>query len=865
MKNELKISTLSIVCVLCAAIAAPAFGASSVRSLGGAGTYSSASSAAAAKSDSTGNSTANSVRGGSMRMNNTSTSSSRLGTARAATTPRLSIGKYLGGSTAVSGGSSIRPGESAGGNQGGSDVSGNLQNRIKVLEEFMGYSSTGDNIPEQLKDIQLDVDALAADLAALTGAVTEVVYADGELTVTQDGKDTVFDLTKDFADKSEIEALQDAIDAIVIPNLDDYAKLTDLDGLLTGADLSDLEDAVEALELADESMDAAIKALQGGMVTKDVLGSKVGELTAADADLQAAIDALENTMPSTEGLVNKDYVDNAVAGLKQADQALQKAIDAIVQPDVDKAYVDAAIDDLNSAIAGLQSADSAMEQAIADLQARIANAATKEEIKDFVTSSTVDSKIEAAIAGLASQEEIKDFVTSGKLQEEIAKLATKDSIANFVTSDEVTQSIADATKDLLTADDVADFVKSGELTTAIANATNGLATIDDLNTAKSELQAAIDKINSGDVDLTNYYTKADADSIFATKSEIPVVPMNISAFNNDSGYITGDALTDYAKTTDLSGVQDLVDANKDAIAENVADITALDSAVQAAASEAADAKLAAGTAQNMADLNAADIKELQEAGYITDAALVPYAKSENLAKVATSGSYDDLINQPTLITQDDLTALRTALESQINAKEDAGDYVTSEALKEVSDTLADLKDDSYTKAEIDQKIADAVTGGNVDLSGYATAAALNQVKADLEAKDTELSDGLTALTNSLTDYVKKSELSAVATSGSYNDLKDVPDMQQYVTNETLEEKKFLTEEVAQQTYLTESNVNEFVEIEDGSITVEKLAAGAVTAEKINTGTGNAGEMIMLMSNGDGTSEWVSVEVADNYE
>lgn len=861
MKNELKISTLSIVCVLCAAIAAPAFGASSVRSLGGAGTYSSASSAAAAKSNSTGNSTANSVRGGSMRMNNTSTSSSRLGTTRAATTPRLSIGKYLGGSTAVSGGSSIRPGESAGGNQGGSDVSGNLQNRIKVLEEFMGYSSTGDNIPEQLKDIQLDVDALAADLAVLTGAVTEVVYADGELTVTQDGKDTVFDLTKDFADKSEIEALQDAIDAIVIPNLDDYAKLTDLDGLLTGADLSDLEDAVEALELADESMDTAIKALQGGMVTKDVLDSKVDELTAADADLQAAIDALKNTMPSTEGLVNKDYVDNAVAGLEQADQALQNAIDAIVQPDVDKAYVDAAIADLNSAIVGLQSADSAMEQAIADLQARIANAATQDDIKDFVTSDYVAN----AIKDMATKSDIQDMVKSGELQAEIAKLATKEQIANFVTSDEVTQSIADATKDLLTADDVADFVKSGELTTAIANATNGLATKDELNTAKSELQAAIDKINAGDVDLTNYYTKADADSIFATKSEIPVVPMDISAFNNDSGYITGDALTDYAKTTDLSGVQDLVDANKDAIAENVADITALDSAVQAAASEAADAKLAAGTAQNMADLNAADIKELQEAGYITDAALAPYAKSENLAKVATSGSYDDLINQPTLITQDDLTALRTALESQINAKEDEGDYVTSEALKEVSDTLADLKDDSYTKAQIDQMIADAVTGGSIDLSGYATAAALNQVKADLEAKDTELSDGLTALTNSLTDYVKKSELSAVATSGSYNDLIDAPDMQQYVTNETLEEKKFLTEEVAQQTYLTESNVNEFVEIKDGSITAAKLAAGAVTADKIDTGTGNAGEMIMLMSNGDGTSEWVSVEVADNYE
>ena len=58
----------------------------------------------------------------------------------------------------------------------------------------------------------------------------------------------------------------------------------------------------------------------------------------------------------------------------------------------------------------------------------------------------------------------------------------------------------------------------------------------------------------------------------------------------------------------------------------------------------------------------------------------------------------------------------------------------------------------------------------------------------------------------------------------------------------------------------EENVNNFVDIEDGSITAVKLADGAVTAEKIDTGTDNAGEMIMLMSNGDGTSTWVSVTV-----
>ena len=47
-----------------------------------------------------------------------------------------------------------------------------------------------------------------------------------------------------------------------------------------------------------------------------------------------------------------------------------------------------------------------------------------------------------------------------------------------------------------------------------------MATKDELRTAKSELQAAIDKINAGDVSLTNYYTKAEAEETFAKKAEV---------------------------------------------------------------------------------------------------------------------------------------------------------------------------------------------------------------------------------------------------------------------------------------------------------------------------------------------------------
>lgn len=224
MKNELKISTLSIVCVLCASVVLPSYGASSVRSLGGTGTYTSASSAAAAKSGgaSTGGSAINSVRAGSVRVNNTTGATSgatRSGSTRAATTPRLSIGKYLAGSSAISGGSSIsgaaKPG--AGDGSSGSD----LRQRVEALESFVDYSASGDTLAEQLADVVLRVDELEQDITAQLGVVTDVVFDNvaGTLTVTVAGEDApvVYPLS-DYFDGKITDALQSVLDDVVAPN-----------------------------------------------------------------------------------------------------------------------------------------------------------------------------------------------------------------------------------------------------------------------------------------------------------------------------------------------------------------------------------------------------------------------------------------------------------------------------------------------------------------------------------------------------------------------------------------------------------------------------------------------------------------------
>lgn len=212
-------------------------------------------------------------------------------------------------------------------------------------------------------------------------------------------------------------------------------------------------------------------------------------------------------------------------------------------------------------------------------------------------------------------------------------------------------------------------------------------------------------------DLTNYYTKKEADADFATKDELNTkanataldsyalkteIPDATSDLTNDSGFITADALTGYAETADLATVatsgsyEDLT--NKPEIPEaytlpvattstlggvkpdgttitvtgegvisavggssGTTDYTALtnkpaiagvtlegdksltDLGIQAAGDYALTSAIPTATS----DLD-------NDSGFITNAALADYAQTSSLATVATSGSYNDLEDKPTI-------------------------------------------------------------------------------------------------------------------------------------------------------------------------------------------------------------------------
>ena len=113
---------------------------------------------------------------------------------------------------------------------------------------------------------------------------------------------------------------------------------------------------------------------------------------------------------------------------------------------------------------------------------------------------------------------------------------------------------------------------------------------------------------------------------------------------------------------------------------------------------------------------------------------------------------------------------------------------------------------------------------------------MEAAKSELQAAIDNINAGQVELTN----YYTKADADA-----KFATKAEIPDMTQYVTTTQVD--------------TTVSNAMNTYEIPDGSITTDKIQAGAVTSDEINTGAAKD-EMVMLMSNGDGTSSWVSVTV-----
>ena len=259
-----------------------------------------------------------------------------------------------------------------------------------------------------------------------------------------------------------------------------------------------------------------------------------------------------------------------------------------------------------------------------------------------------------------------------------------------------------------------------------------------MTAADAELLA---KINAIEIPSLEGYVKSSELATVATSGQYadlqgtPEIP-------SIDGLATEQALTNLQTT-----LQAAID-EKQAKGEYLvaADLKTLNDAVDALQSGKADASTVetiqttinnlGDTYATKSDMTAADTALQNAIDAIEIPSLADYAKTADVdAKLALKADKSELTD---LVTSTQLTELRTALETEIAKKQNSGDYATADALTAISTELGTLKGNVYTKAEVDQKIADAATGGQIDLSGYATTSALDALTALVNGNTSEI-------------------------------------------------------------------------------------------------------------------------------
>ena len=476
----------------------------------------------------------------------------------------------------------------------------------------------------------------AEDLTVINTAISnlESGKADaGTVAALQTAINNLGNIYSTKGELSDVETrLQNAINAIEIPNLSEYAKSADV--ALTYATKAELGTKADA-----SALDGLVTSEQLEKLRTDLETEIAKKQASGDYATAAALKAVSDSLADLKGdSYTKEEVD-------------QKIADAISGGQIDlSGYAK------TSALEALQALvdDNAAE--ITKL--KNAGYQTSGDVQGAITTATAYLATKAELADYAKADDLAEVATTGSYNSLLDK-PTIPSIAGLATSAEL-QALEDKIAAKQDAGDYLEEADLAEINAAISNLQSGKADV----SAVTALQTAIN--NLGD----NYASDAELTAaINGVKALIPTVPTDVSAFTNDAGYITSAALDGYATKSEIPSTANL-------------------------------------------------------------------ATKAELATKADASALNDLV------TSEELETLRTNLEAEIAKKQASGDYATATALKAVSDSLAEYAKTSnvYTKAEVDEKIAGAASGGSVDLSGYATTSALDALQALVNGNTTEITN-----------------------------------------------------------------------------------------------------------------------------
>lgn len=615
-------------------------------------------------------------------------------------------------------------------------------------------------------------------------------------------------------------------------DLSNYYTSDQVDQIL--ADTATAQEIEDAVSVAEENVKTWVKG-QNYLTQHQSLDDYMTE-----EEIMAELD--------TRDAANKEYVDTALT-----DYYTKEVADDTFLTIAKAAEVYLSLEDFETF-----KTDNAADIEAANVEIRTIknDYATKAEVegKGYITSETVDDIL--GEKGYLTSLDMQQYLATNRyvVVTDLDGFATKDYVTNTLTMGKylTLSDLSGYATEAWTTDQMnnAGFLKIGDLTGYATEAwvkdyvalnggggTGGGGEIDITSyVKKTELTA----------ELANYYTKTNADQKFALKSEIPeaytlptastttlggvkvdgtsitIADGVISAVNTGG---SGAGTTDYTELTNkpqIGGVE--LTGNK----------TLTDLGIQPAGDYLVETDLAdyAKTTDIPTDyLTEADLTGYATTadleGYVETGDLAGYAQTSSLSTVATSGSYNDLTNKPTIITSyNDLTdkpdipeayTLPTASTTTLGGVKVDGTTVTIEDGVITAHATSTGGTSDYVALTNKPQIGGVELTGNKSLSDLGIQPAgtyLTEIPAEY-VTETEL-NGKGYLTAVPAEYITETELEGKGY------LTAVPEG--YVTDTDLEGKGYITS-AALEGYVTDSELEG-----KGYITSAALEGYAQTSE-----------------------------------
>ena len=569
---------------------------------------------------------------------------------------------------------------------------------------------------------------------------------------------TKYDLEEHYVNKDDYQEV-DLNGYVTQDDLTGYAKSDDLDNYLKKEDYNEV--SIEGL-LSKEEADATyatpsdIPSVDGLLSKEEAdatyakttdIPSVDGLLTKEEAD---ATYATPSDIPNVEGLLSKEEaastyakpsdIPTTVAELSDADDYALKSDLSSVQADWSEADAEAASFIKNkpaipTTVAELEDGGSYLQDS------DLADWAKAEEKPVYDYSEIANTPAIPSVEGLLSKEEADaTYAKPSDIPTTVAELSDAN---NYALKSDVPTTVAELEDgdSYLQDSDLSDWAKAEEKPvydySEIAN-TPAIPSVEGL-LSKEEADATYAKPS----DIPTTVAELSDANNYALKSEVPTT---VAELEDADSYLQDADLSDWAKAEEKPVYDYSEIANTPAIPSKTSDLT-------------------------------------NDAGFLTEHQDISgKANVADLSTVATSGSYNDLTNKPTIPTT-------------VAELEDADSYLQDSDLsdwaKAEEKPVYDYSEIANTPA-IPSKTSDLTNDAGFltahqDISGKANTADLSEVATsgdynDLENKPTiptktsELTNDAGFLTahQDISGKANTADLSDVATSGDYNDLTNKP-------------------------------------------------------------------------------------------